>query len=73
MKSRTEPHKANLVDDYARIQDVALAQKKQQELEKWVQKQVPTYYIRLAPEYQSCPNLSAWYQKSVTNTGVGQR
>ncbi len=69
MRSRTEPHKANLVDDYARIQEVALEQKKQQEMEKWVERRLPTYYIRLAPEYRTCPDLEAWNRAG----SVGQR
>ncbi len=69
MRSRTEPHKANLVDDYARIQEVALEQKKQQEMEKWVERRLPTYYIRIAPEYRTCPDLEAWNRAGA----VGQR
>lgn len=60
MKTRTEPHKANLTDDYSRIQEVALAQKKNQKLEKWVMEKLPTYYIRIDPEYQACTNLQKW-------------
>lgn len=69
MRSRTKPHKANLVDDYARIQEVALEQKKQQEMEKWVERRLPTYYIRIAPEYRTCPDLEAWNRAG----SVGQR
>ncbi|RYD52234.1 MAG: peptidylprolyl isomerase [Sphingobacteriales bacterium] len=64
MRSRTEPHKANLVDDYAQIQGVALMQKKQEEMETWFQKKLPSYYIRIAPEFRSCPGMAAWGQKS---------
>jgi peptidyl-prolyl cis-trans isomerase SurA len=64
MRSRTEPHKANLVDDYAQIQNVALMQKKQEEMEKWFQQKLPSYYIRLAPEFRSCPGMAAWTQKA---------
>lgn len=60
MKTRTEPHKANLQDDYSRIQDVALAQKKSQKLEKWITEKLPTYYIRIDPAYQTCPPLQKW-------------
>ena len=71
MRTRTEPHKANLVDDYARIQDVALEQKKQQEMEKWLQRKVPTYYIRIAPEYRNCPGMEAWNRAGIS-AGVPQ-
>ena len=60
MKGRTEPHKANLVDDYARIQEVALGQQKSEALDSWMNSKMPTFYIRIAPEYQSCPELKRW-------------
>ena len=36
LKSRKMPHEANLKDDYDRIAEVALAQKKQLKLQKWL-------------------------------------
>jgi peptidyl-prolyl cis-trans isomerase SurA len=60
MKGRTEPHKANLTDDYNRLQEVALAQKKNKKLEAWLAEKLPTYYVRLAPEYQGCKEMSQW-------------
>ena len=60
MKGRTEPHKANLVDDYARIQEVALGQQKTEALDTWMNAKMPTFYIRIAPEYKSCPELKRW-------------
>ena len=60
MRGRTEPHKANLRDDYSRIQEVALAQKKAQKLESWIYEKLPTYYIKVDPEYSSCGPLRRW-------------
>lgn len=60
MKSRTEPHKANLSDDYNRLQEVALAQKKNKKLESWLAEKLPTYYVRLAPEYAGCSEMARW-------------
>ncbi len=60
MKGRTEPHKANLIDDYARIQEVALGQEKAEALDIWMNAKMPTFYIRIAPEYKSCPDLKRW-------------
>lgn len=67
MKTRTEPHKANLKDDYSRIQDVALAQKKSMKLEKWVTEKLPTYYIRIDPAYQTCGPLQKWAAQAATS------
>ena len=60
LRSRTTPHKANLKDDYSKIQEVALSQKKQQKMLNWVAAKLPTYYLKLAPEYQSCSGLKDW-------------
>lgn len=60
LKSKTQPHKANLIDDYSNIQDVALKQKQIDYQNKWLQEKLPTYYIKIDKEYQSCPELIPW-------------
>ena len=60
MRSRTAPHKANTVEDYSRIQEVALAQKKQQKMLTWVKNKLPSFYLKIAPEYRECSSLKAW-------------
>lgn len=66
LKSRTEPHKANLKDDYSKIQQVALSQKQAQQLENWVRNNLNDYYIKIAPEYQSCSVFSGWNLKTAS-------
>lgn len=60
LRSRTAPHKANLKDDYSKIQEVALSQKKMQKTAKWVQEKLPSFYLKIIPEYESCDFLKAW-------------
>ena len=60
LRNRTTPHRANLKDDYNRIQEVALAQKKQQKIQQWVVSKLPTYYIKIDPEYRTCPGMKNW-------------
>lgn len=57
MKNITRPHKANLKEDYSRIQFAALQKKKGERLQKWVSDKAPSYYIKIDPEYHQCPNL----------------
>ena len=64
VRTRTEPHKANMKDDYSKIQAVALAQKKQTALETWVTDRLPTYYLKLDPAYSSCSGLQRWIAKT---------
>ncbi|MBS1644260.1 MAG: peptidylprolyl isomerase, partial [Bacteroidetes bacterium] len=60
LKSRTEPHKANLKDDYSKVKNVAKAQKEQETLETWLQEKLPTYYLKIDPEYRDCEGLKRW-------------
>ena len=60
LKSRTEPHRLNLRDDYNRVAQAALEQKKYQALEKWLTSHMSSYYIMLDPEDADCPQLKKW-------------
>jgi peptidyl-prolyl cis-trans isomerase SurA len=62
LKSRTEPHRENLKDDYNRIAQRAIEVKKQAALEKWFAGKLPNYYIMLDEEFRGCPNLNNWWQ-----------
>ncbi|MBI1344346.1 MAG: peptidylprolyl isomerase [Terrimonas sp.] len=63
-KSRSEPHRLNLQDDYNKIAQAALEEKKQQEVENWLMKKIPSYYIMLADEIQSCEQIRKWADAS---------
>jgi len=59
LKSNTAPHQANLTDDYQKISQAALAQKKNKALDEWYEKNRSTVYLEVAPEYESCKVLTA--------------
>jgi peptidyl-prolyl cis-trans isomerase SurA len=54
LKTRTEPHRANLKDDYQRLQEAALAFKQNEITRKWISKKLQTTYLRIIPEYTTC-------------------
>jgi len=60
LKTRTEPHRENLKDDYNRVAQRALEDKKNEVLEQWFNKKVVTYYILVDDEYKSCPEMAKW-------------
>ncbi|MFM6924306.1 MAG: peptidylprolyl isomerase [Ferruginibacter sp.] len=60
LKTRTEPHRENLKDDYNRVAQRALEEKKNEVLEEWFNKKVVTYYILVDDEYKSCPEMARW-------------
>jgi peptidyl-prolyl cis-trans isomerase SurA len=45
LKSRSEPHIMNLRDDYSKISQFALEEKKQKVVDKWLKNMIPNYYV----------------------------
>lgn len=64
LKGRTEPHRANLRDDYSKIQAIAKAQKEQEKMDEWISERLPTYYLKIDPEYSACPALQRWLART---------
>lgn len=60
LKTRTEPHRENLKDDYNKVSQRALEEKKEEALEKWFDEHIKTYYIRIDPEFTGCEALKKW-------------
>lgn len=61
LKTRTEPHRENLKDDYNKVAQRALDEKKQHVLEQWFKDHIPTYYLNIDKEYAGCQNISEWW------------
>ncbi len=60
LKSKSAPHRENMKDDYNRISTRALEEKKNEALDAWFNKKIPTYFIMVDEEYKSCPEMSKW-------------
>lgn len=60
LKSRTEPHRMNLKDDYNKIANASLEEKKMKTLEKWMNTHQTNYYIKLQADEANCPQLKKW-------------
>jgi peptidyl-prolyl cis-trans isomerase SurA len=64
LKSRSEPHRMNIKDDYNKIAQLALEEKKAKAMDKWITAKLPTYYVMIADDYSSsCPNLQKYLPK----------
>ncbi len=64
LKSRSEPHRMNLADDYNKISQLALEEKKAKAMDKWLTEKLPTYYIMIADDYKSdCRNMEKYLPK----------
>ena len=57
LQSRSKPHKADLKQDYNKIQAAALEQKKGDYLEKWVLEKLRSTYMTIGDPFDTCPNL----------------
>ena len=60
LKSKTEPHRENMKDDYSKISQAALEEKKENALEQWFNKRLGSYYIMIDPEYRDCETMKPW-------------
>jgi len=57
---RTEPHRANLRDDYALITRAAESDKRQKIISEWTRSKIGNAYIRIDEEFQSCDFVNPW-------------
>lgn len=71
LKSRTQPHRENLKDDYDRVAQRALEIKKQKVISDWFQSRIPTYYLMIDDDFKGCQSLHNWMQyASARKVGV---
>jgi peptidyl-prolyl cis-trans isomerase SurA len=64
--SKSEPHRENLKDDYNRVAQRALDDKKGDALQRWFQSRISTYYIMIDDEFKNCSNLAKWGKNAST-------
>jgi len=60
LRNRTEPHKANLKQDYDNIQEWALEQKKQVVIADWITEKAEDTYVKINDKYEDCEFISTW-------------
>ncbi len=68
LKYRTEPHRANLRDDFDKMAQLTLAEKKQNVLIKWFNKHIHDFYVSIDKSYSNCSSvgmMKEWEQVSV--------
>lgn len=61
LKSRSAPHRMNMQDDYSKIAQFALEEKKAKVMEKWIQNKLNTYYVNIdSATAEECPQLKKY-------------
>ena len=64
LKSRTEPHVANLQDDYQKIQAAALVNKQNIVIEQWINSKVGKTYVKIHDDFKDCNFIHQWHTKT---------
>jgi peptidyl-prolyl cis-trans isomerase SurA len=64
VQNKTEPHRENLKDDYNKVAQRALEEKKNLAVEKWFKSKLPTYYVMVDPEYATCEAIKNTFPNS---------
>lgn len=67
--SKSEPHRENIKDDYNKIAQRALEEKKNEALEKWFNQKVGTFYIKIDDEFKNCDEMKKWTNAATVATG----
>lgn len=60
LMNRTQPHKANLKEDYPLIQKAAESMKHQNMVDEWMNKKIKLAYVSVSPEYKDCEYKYNW-------------
>jgi peptidyl-prolyl cis-trans isomerase SurA len=53
--NRTEPHRANLGQDFTKLKALAENQKRNDVFKKWIKDKGTSTYIRIDPVFHNCP------------------
>jgi peptidyl-prolyl cis-trans isomerase SurA len=63
LNSKTEEHKAEFANDYLKIKDLALTDKKFKTIAKWTEEKIKETYISINVDYKNCDFTNNWTKK----------
>jgi peptidyl-prolyl cis-trans isomerase SurA len=68
LKSETKPHKANMLNDYDKIEAAALVQKQTNVMNDWLDEKIKVTFVQVDANFANCESMKKWIQiKSKTN------
>lgn len=65
--SKTEPHRANLIDDYQELQEMASHKLSAQNMNRWMEQKISETYIKIAPQHKTCNFNYRWIKDDETS------
>ena len=60
MRDRTDTHIANIINDYEKIQQLALQKKKEETITKWSKEKIKDTYIKIGTAHNKCSFEKNW-------------
>lgn len=54
LKSKTEPHRANITDDYELLQEILENKKREESFHRWIARKQKETYISISPKWSNC-------------------
>jgi len=60
MKGRTDTHVADIIEDYVKIQQLALQKKKEETITKWAKEKIKDTYIKIGKVHSNCTFDKNW-------------
>lgn len=64
MRDRTNTHTADLVNDYVKVQELALTKKKEETIDKWAKTKIMDTYIKMADAHRKCNFIKNWKKET---------
>ena len=63
VNNKTEEHPADFANDYLKIKDLALTDKKIKAIAKWTEEKINETYISINADYKNCDFTNNWQKK----------
>ena len=64
MRDRTDTHTADIVNDYVKIQELALTKKKEETVTKWAKEKIKDTYIKMADDHRKWTFEKNWKKET---------
>jgi peptidyl-prolyl cis-trans isomerase SurA len=64
MKDRTSTHQSDLINDYEKVQKLALEKKKEETITKWSKEKINSTYIKINDKYNKCKFERNWRKEN---------
>ncbi|MDE5913055.1 MAG: peptidylprolyl isomerase, partial [Muribaculaceae bacterium] len=63
LKSRLEPHRANLADDYEDIKNMFENSERQRIIDEWLENKIANTYVRIEDGWKNCQFRHNWLKR----------